>query len=59
MSEKSIEEQVKIKSQQARRLARYMSSTADLVKTRSSRRRSGDFDNLKAMANHCALTRTL
>ena len=40
MSEKSIEEQVKIKSQQARRLARYMSSTADLVETRSSRRRS-------------------
>lgn len=48
MSEKSIEEQVKIKSQQARRLARYMSSTADLVENQILKAQErGDFDNLE------------
>jgi len=47
MSEKSIEEQVKIKSQQARKLARYMSSTADLVENQILKAQErGDFDNL-------------
>jgi DnaJ family protein C protein 28 len=31
MADKSVDEEIKIKAQQARRLARYMSSTEDLV----------------------------
>jgi hypothetical protein len=49
MSDKdqSMEEQVKIKSQQARKLARYMSSTADLVENQILKAQErGDFNNL-------------
>ncbi len=48
MSEKSIEEQVIIKLQQARKLARYMSSTEDLVEEQIKKaQKRGDFDNLE------------
>ncbi len=44
---KSMEEQVKIKSQEARKLARYMSSTADLVENQILKaQQRGDFNNL-------------
>ncbi len=47
MKEKSIEEQIFSKAQAAKRLARYMSSTADLVENQIEKARSkGAFDNL-------------
>jgi len=47
MTEKSIEEEVKIKAQQARKLARYMSSTEDLVENQILKaQQEGKFDNL-------------
>lgn len=48
MSEKSLEEEIKIKSQQAKKLARYMSSTQDLVENQILKAQErGDFDNLE------------
>lgn len=48
MTEKSIEEQIKIKAQQNRKLARYMSSTQELVEEQIRKARErGDFDNLE------------
>lgn len=48
VSEKSLEEEIKIKAQQNRRLARYMSSTQDLVEEQIRKARAkGDFDNLE------------
>lgn len=47
MTEKSIEEEIKIKAQQARKLARYMSSTEDLVENQIIKaQQEGKFDNL-------------
>lgn len=46
--EKSLEEQIMIKAQQARRTARYMGSLEDLVEERIRKaREKGAFDNLK------------
>lgn len=48
MSEKSLEEQIKIKAQENRKLARYMSSTQDLVEEQIRKARErGEFDNLE------------
>lgn len=48
MEEKSIEEQVMIKAGQARKLAKYMSSTQDLVEEQIQKAfLRGDFDNLE------------
>ncbi len=48
MAEKSIEEEVMIKAGQARKLAKYMSSTQDLVEEQIQKAlRRGDFDNLE------------
>ncbi|NLJ73027.1 MAG: DUF1992 domain-containing protein [Syntrophomonadaceae bacterium] len=48
MEEKSIEEQVMIKAGQARKLAKYMSSTQDLVEEQIQKAfMRGDFDNLE------------
>ncbi|MEN6348133.1 MAG: DUF1992 domain-containing protein, partial [Syntrophomonas sp.] len=48
MDEKSLEEQIKIKAQQAKKLARYMSSTQDLVENQIIKAQErGDFDNLE------------
>jgi len=48
VSEKSLEEQIKTKAQKARKLARYMSSTADLVENQIRKAQErGDFDNLE------------
>ncbi len=48
MEEKSIEEQVMIKAGQARKLAKYMSSTQDLVEEQIRKAvLKGDFDNLE------------
>ncbi len=47
MTEKSIEEQVKIKAQQNRKLAKYMSSVEELVEEQIRKARErGEFDNL-------------
>lgn len=47
MTEKSWEEEIKIKAQQARKLARYMSSTQDLVENQILKaQQEGKFDNL-------------
>ncbi len=47
MSERSIEEEILIKAQQNRKLARYMSSTEELVEEQIRKARErGDFDNL-------------
>jgi DnaJ homolog subfamily C member 28 len=48
VSELSLEEQIKIKAQQNKRLARYMSSTQQLVEDQIRKARErGDFDNLE------------
>lgn len=48
MSERSYEEEVKIKAEKARPLARYMSSTQDLVEMQIEKAMArGEFDNLK------------
>lgn len=48
MSGKSIEEEIMIKAQQAKRLARYMSSTQDLVESQIEKaRKKGAFNNLE------------
>lgn len=48
MSEESLEEKIKIKARSARKLARYMSSTADLVENQIQKAMArGDFDNLQ------------
>lgn len=48
MTEKSIEEEVMIKAGQARKLAKYMSSTQDLVEEQIQKAlKRGDFDNLE------------
>ncbi|HWQ74813.1 MAG TPA: DUF1992 domain-containing protein [Syntrophomonas sp.] len=47
MSEKDLEEEIMLKAQQNRKLARYMSSTRDLVEEQIRKARErGDFDNL-------------
>lgn len=47
-NEKSVEEEIMIKAGQARKLARYMSSTQDLVEEQIQKAfERGDFDNLK------------
>jgi DnaJ family protein C protein 28 len=47
MADKSVDEEIKIKAQQARRLARYMSSTEDLVENQILKaQQEGKFDNL-------------
>jgi len=48
MAEKSLEEEIKIGAQKARKLARYMSSTEDLVESQIQKAmQRGDFDNLE------------
>lgn len=48
MAEKSLEEEIKIKAQQAKKLARYMSSTEDLVEEQILKaQREGAFNNLE------------
>ncbi len=48
MSEKSLEEEIKQKAQENRKLARYMSSTQDLVEEQIRKaREKGAFDNLE------------
>lgn len=48
MSEKSLEEEIKIKAQKAKKLARYMSSTQDLVEDQILKAQArGDFNNLE------------
>jgi hypothetical protein len=48
MSERSLEEEIKIKAQQNRKLAKYMSSTEELVEEQIRKAQErGDFDNLK------------
>ena len=48
MSEKSFEEEIKTKAQSAKRLAKYMSSTEDLVENQILKaQQRGDFDNLE------------
>jgi DnaJ homolog subfamily C member 28 len=48
MSEHSIEEEIKIRAQQGRKIARYMSSTEQLVEEQIRKARErGDFDNLE------------
>lgn len=48
MSDQSLEEEIKIKAQKSRKLARYMSSTEDLVEEQIRKARErGDFDNLE------------
>lgn len=48
VADKSLEEEIKIKAQQNKKLARYMSSTEDLVEEQIRKARErGDFDNLK------------
>lgn len=48
VSELSLEEEIKIKAQQNRKLAKYMSSTEELVEEQIRKARErGDFDNLK------------
>lgn len=48
MDEKSIEEEIKTKAQQAKKLARYMSSTEDLVENQIRKAmEKGEFDNLE------------
>lgn len=48
MSEKSLEEEIKIKAEQNRHLARYMSSTQDLVEEQIRKaREKGEFDDLE------------
>ena len=47
MSEKDLQEEIMLKAQQNRKLARYMSSTRDLVEEQIRKARErGDFDNL-------------
>lgn len=48
MEEKSLEEQIKIKAQSARKLARYMSSTQELVENQILKaQEKGAFENLE------------
>ena len=48
MSDRSIEEEIMIKAQQNRKLAKYMSSTEQLVEDQLQKARErGDFDNLE------------
>lgn len=48
MTDKSIEEEVMIKASQARKLAKYMSSTQDLVEEQIQKAfKRGEFDNLE------------
>lgn len=48
MAEKSLEEEIKTGAQKARKLARYMSSTEDLVESQIQKAMlRGDFDNLE------------
>lgn len=48
MSERSLDEEIKIKAQQNRKLAKYMSSTQDLVEEQIRKAQErGEFDNLK------------
>ncbi|MCX5781036.1 MAG: DUF1992 domain-containing protein [Firmicutes bacterium] len=50
MSERSIEEEIKIKAQQNKKIARYMSSTEELVENQIQKARErGDFDNLEGI----------
>jgi hypothetical protein len=47
MTERHQEEEIKIKAQQSKKIARYMSSTADLVENQIEKAMArGDFDNL-------------
>ena len=50
MADKSVDEEIKIKAQQARRLARYMSSTEDLVETKFRGPARREIDNLPGRA---------
>ncbi len=48
MFERSLEEEIKIKAQEHRKLAKYMSSTEELVEEQIRKAQArGDFDNLK------------
>ena len=48
MAERSLEEEIKIKAQQNKKLAKYMSSTEQLVEEQIRKARErGDFDNLE------------
>lgn len=57
MTERSIEEEIKIKAQQSRKLAKYMSSTEELVEEQIRKARErGDFDNLEGAGKPVDLT---
>ncbi len=48
MTEKSLEEEIKIQAQKSKKLARYMSSTQDLVENQIRKAmEKGEFDNLE------------
>jgi len=56
MAEKPLDEEIKIAAQKARKLARYMSSTEDLVERQIEKaRQRGDFDNLKGAGKPVSL----
>lgn len=56
MAERSIEEEIKIKAQQGKKLARYMSSTRDLVENQIRKAQErGDFNNLKGSGKPISL----
>ena len=56
MAERSIEEEIKIKAQQGKRLARYMSSTQDLVENQIRKAQErGEFNNLKGSGKPISL----
>lgn len=57
MSDRSIEEEIKIKAQQSKKIARYMSSTEDLVEEQIRKARErGDFDKLEGAGRPVDLT---
>jgi DnaJ family protein C protein 28 len=57
VSERSIDEEIKIKAQQNRKVARYMSSTEELVENQIQKARErGDFDNLEGAGKPLDLT---
>ncbi len=56
MAERSIEEEIKIKAQQGRKLARYMSSTQDLVENQIRKAQErGEFNNLEGSGKPISL----
>jgi hypothetical protein len=60
VSERSLEEEIKIKAEKNRKLAKYMSSTEELVEEQIRKARErGDFDNLKGAGQPLDLSENL